>query len=281
MKVKTYRGKSLQEIINVLNAEYENSYAILSVNQKLKWKFFLFPKREVEVVVGIEEKVKVTKEKETPQNLIPSLSVPETREISDESVEKFLLSVEKPPHVEEGKPLVFFGPTGSGKTTHIGKTYIDLLNNGIEDIAVLSLDTFRLGAIEQLKIFCSVVDTPFQIAYEPEEFRDIVELLSEHKVILVDTPGVSISSESIEELMKFLKATETINILTIDASRDIDVLERYFKAFGSLFSGVAVTKLDEIEEEKIKLIRELIGDIPVYSVSYRQNLTEGFRRLWR
>ena len=57
MKVKTYRGKSLQEIIDVLNSEYENSYAILSINQKLKWRFFLFPRREVEVVVGIEEKI--------------------------------------------------------------------------------------------------------------------------------------------------------------------------------------------------------------------------------
>ena len=279
MKVKTYRGKSLQEIINVLNAEYENSYAILSVNQKLKWRFLLFPRREVEVVVGIEEKV--TKEKETSKDLFPSLSVPKSKKTSDETVEKFLLSVKKPSSVEEGKPLVFFGPTGSGKTTHIGKTYIDLLNNNIEDIAVISLDTFRLGAIEQLKIFCSVVDTPFQIAYEPDEFRDIVELLSEHKVILVDTPGVSISSESMEELVKFLRTTETINILTIDASRDIDVLERYFEAFNSLFNGIAVTKLDEVDEKKVELIRGLIGDIPVYSVSYRQNLTEGFERLWR
>ncbi len=279
MKVKTYRGKSLQEIISVLNAEYENSYAILSVNQKLKWRFFLFPKREVEVVVGIEEKI--TREKKTPKDSLSSLSVPKSEKTSNEVVEKFLLSVEKPSPVGERKPLVFFGPTGSGKTTHIGKTYIDLLNNSIEDIAVISLDTFRLGAIEQLKIFCSVVDTPFQIAYEPEEFRDIVELLSEHKVILVDTPGVSISSESVEELVKFLKATETINILTIDASRDIDVLEKYFEAFNSLLNGIAVTKLDEVDEKKAELIIELIGDIPVYSVSYRQNLTEGFERLWR
>ncbi|GAB6076235.1 flagellar biosynthesis protein FlhF [Desulfurobacterium crinifex] len=279
MKVKTYRGKSLQEIISVLNEEYENSYAILSVNQKLKWRFFLFPKREVEVVVGIEEKI--TKKEETSEVSLPSFPLTESKKTSNGAIEKFLVDVRKPSPVGEGKPLVFFGPTGSGKTTHIGKTYIDLLNNSIEDIAVISLDTFRLGAIEQLKIFCSVVDTPFQIAYEPDEFRDIVELLSEHKVILVDTPGVSISSESIEELVKFLRATETINILTIDASRDIDVLEKYFEAFNSLLNGIAVTKLDEIDEKKVELIRELIGDIPVYSVSYRQNLTEGFKRLWQ
>jgi flagellar biosynthesis protein FlhF len=276
MKVKTYRGKSLQEIIDVLNLEYENSYAILSINQKLKWRFFLFPRREVEVVVGIEEKI--VKEEKTQKS---PLLLPESRKVSDKTVENLLLKVEKPSPVEEGKPLVFFGPTGSGKTTLIGKTYIDLLKNGIEDIAIVSLDTFRLGAIEQLKLFCNVVDTPFQIAYEPGEFRDIVELLSEHKVILVDTPGVSISSESMEELVKFLKATETVNILTIDVSRDIEVLRRYFEGFNSLFSGVALTKLDEVGERKVELIRELIGDIPVYSVSYRQNLTEGFERLWR
>ena len=279
MKVKAYRGKSLQEIIDVLNAEYRNSYAILSVNQKLKWRFFLFPKREVEVVVGIEEKV--TKEEETHGDSLSSLSLSKPKKISDEAVEKFIVDVRRPSPVEEGKPLIFFGPTGSGKTTHIGKTYIDLLNSSIEDIAVISLDTFRLGAIEQLKIFCSVVDTPFQIAYESDEFRDIVELLSEHRVILVDTPGVSISSESIEELVEFLRATEAINVLTIDASRDIEVLEKYFEVFNSLFKGVAVTKLDEIDEKKVELIKELIEDIPVYSVSYRQNLTEGFKKLWQ
>ena len=79
MKVKTYRGKSLLKIIDFLNEEYGNSYAILSVNQKLKWRFFLFPKREVEVVVGIEEKV--TKEKETSRDLLPPLSVPESKKI--------------------------------------------------------------------------------------------------------------------------------------------------------------------------------------------------------
>jgi flagellar biosynthesis GTPase FlhF len=61
MRVKTYTGKNLQEVIDRLNQEYENSYAILSVNQKLRWKFFLFPSREVEVVVGIEERVKEKK----------------------------------------------------------------------------------------------------------------------------------------------------------------------------------------------------------------------------
>jgi flagellar biosynthesis GTPase FlhF len=125
------------------------------------------------------------------------------------------------------------------------------------------------------------VDTPFQVAYEPEEFRDIVELLSEHSVILVDTPGISISSESTDELIKFLNITKTINLLTIDASRDISVLKIYIEKFSSLLSGVAVTKLDEVSGEKLSEILELLGDISVYSVSFKQNLTEGFKRLWR
>ncbi len=276
MRVKTYTGKNLQEVIDRLNQEYENSYAILSVNQKLRWKFFLFPSREVEVVVGIEERVK--EKKVTPSPLSSKTSIETT---PNELIEEFVSKVSVPNPVERGKPLVFFGPTGSGKTTHIGKTYLDLLNSGVEDIAVISLDTFRLGAIEQLKIFCGVVDTPFQVAYEPEEFRDIVELLSEHSVILVDTPGISISSESTDELIKFLNITKTINLLTIDASRDISVLKIYIEKFSSLLSGVAVTKLDEVSGEKLSEILELLGDIPVYSVSFKQNLTEGFKRLWR
>ena len=276
MRVKTYKGKSLVKIIEQLNEEFGDSYAILSVNSRWKWKFFIFPRREVEVIVGIEEKEERKKEK--VENF---LYEPKTEETESELIESFLVNLKRPQPLGEGKPLIFFGPTGSGKTTHIGKTYMDLISSGFKDIAVVSFDTFRLGAIEQLKIFCSVVDTPFQVVYEPEEFRDVVELLSEHRVILVDTPGISISSQNVEELVKFLKATESVNILTIDASRDSQVLSKYLKAFSDLIDGIAVTKLDEVDEEKMYRLKELIGEYPVYSVSYKQNLTEGFRRLWR
>ena len=276
MRVKTYKGKSLVKIIEQLNEEFGDSYAILSVNSRWKWKFFIFPRREVEVIVGIEEKEERRKEK-----VESFLYEPKTEESESELIESFLVNLKRPQPLGEGKPLIFFGPTGSGKTTHIGKTYMDLISSGFKDIAVVSFDTFRLGAIEQLKIFCSVVDTPFQVVYEPEEFRDVVELLSEHRVILVDTPGISISSQNVEELVKFLKATESVNILTIDASRDSQVLGKYLKAFSDLIDGIAVTKLDEVDEEKMYRLKELIGEYPVYSVSYKQNLTEGFRRLWR
>jgi len=276
LRVKTYKGKSLVKIIEQLNEEFGDSYAILSVNSRWKWKFFIFPRREVEVIVGIEEKEERKKEK--VENF---LYEPKTEETESELIESFLVNLKRPQPLGEGKPLIFFGPTGSGKTTHIGKTYMDLISSGFKDIAVVSFDTFRLGAIEQLKIFCSVVDTPFQVVYEPEEFRDVVELLSEHRVILVDTPGISISSQNVEELVKFLKATESVNILTIDASRDSQVLSKYLKAFSDLIDGIAVTKLDEVDEEKMYRLKELIGEYPVYSVSYKQNLTEGFRRLWR
>ena len=276
MRVKTYKGKSLVKIIEQLNEEFGDSYAILSVNSRWKWKFFIFPRREVEVIVGIEEKEERRKEK-----VESFLYEPKTEEPESELIESFLVNLKRPQPLGEGKPLIFFGPTGSGKTTHIGKTYMDLISSGFKDIAVVSFDTFRLGAIEQLKIFCSVVDTPFQVVYEPEEFRDVVELLSEHRVILVDTPGISISSQNVEELVKFLKATESVNILTIDASRDSQVLSKYLKVFSDLIDGIAVTKLDEVDEEKMYRLKELIGEYPVYSVSYKQNLTEGFRRLWR
>ena len=278
MRVKTYRDRSLVKIIERLNEEFGNSYAILSVNNRWKWKFFIFPRREVEVIVSIEEK---GREKKDTQEPVVSFYKPKVQGSKDELIESFLADLKKPQPVSKGKPLVFFGPTGSGKTTHIGKTYMDLLSSGFKDIVVVSFDTFRLGAIEQLKIFCSVVDTPFQVVYEPEEFRDIVELLSEHGVILVDTPGISVSSQNVEELVKFLEITETTNVLTIDASRDVEVLSKYLKTFSGLTDGIAITKLDEVDEKKWERLKELVEEYPVYSVSYRQNLTEGFKRLWR
>ncbi|MEO2069634.1 MAG: hypothetical protein ABGX27_09045 [Desulfurobacteriaceae bacterium] len=277
MKVKTYKGKSLTGIIEQLNKAFGNSYAILSVNHRWRWKFFIFPSREVEVVVGIEEK----KEKSVQEFAQEPLIQVANYEPLERIIENFLASFKKPPPVGEGKALVFFGPTGSGKTTHIGKTYIDLVSSGLKDIAVMSCDTFRLGAIEQLKIFCGVVDTPFQVVYEPEEFRDMVEFLSGHKVILVDTPGVSVSSKNMEELVKFLNAAETVNIFTLDASKELSVIKKYLEAFNGMIDGIALTKLDEVDEAKLMELKQVIEDYPVYSVSYRQNLTEGFRRLWQ
>lgn len=77
-----------------------------------------------------------------------------------------------------GQKVAFIGPTGVGKTTCIAKlaTISKILHN--LDVGIISIDTYRLGAIDQLRIFSEIVDIDLLIAYEPEEMPALLKSLN-------------------------------------------------------------------------------------------------------
>jgi flagellar biosynthesis protein FlhF len=144
--------------------------------------------------------------------------------------------------------IALVGPTGVGKTTTIAKlsSVSKLLTH--KDVALISADTYRIGAIEQLKTFAAIATIPMDVVYEPSDVRQSLKEFQDKDVIYLDTVGRSQRNENdLIELQSFLKAAKPDEIhLVLNPSMSfktiLDVVER-FKVLHP--NRVLFTKLDE------------------------------------
>jgi len=73
--------------------------------------------------------------------------------------------------------LLISGPTGVGKTTTIAKLAATLAVKKQKKIGVVSIDTFRIGAIEQLKTYADIIDVPFYAVNNPEQLKELLKIV--------------------------------------------------------------------------------------------------------
>lgn len=105
--------------------------------------------------------------------------------------------------------VTLVGPTGVGKTTTLAKiaAAMKLFHN--RKVALISADTYRIAAIEQLQTFANIANIPMSVVYSPAEMQKAVLKYREKDVILIDTVGRSPkNTRQIQELQQFLEAAE-------------------------------------------------------------------------
>ncbi|HKM20623.1 MAG TPA: flagellar biosynthesis protein FlhF [Lachnospiraceae bacterium] len=105
------------------------------------------------------------------------------------------------PHVimptEHNSKVVFFvGPTGVGKTTTIAKIASKFCVNDKKKVALLTTDTYRIAAAEQLRTYANILDAPFRVIYSTEEITTAIEDFKSYDYILIDTAGHSHHNET-------------------------------------------------------------------------------------
>lgn len=93
------------------------------------------------------------------------------------------------PAEKKPKVIFFIGPTGVGKTTTIAKIASRFCVEQKKKIALLTADTYRIAAAEQLRIYANILEVPFRVIYTPEEVVLSVEEYQDYDYILVDTAG--------------------------------------------------------------------------------------------
>ena len=94
------------------------------------------------------------------------------------------------------KVLFFIGPTGVGKTTTIAKLASKLKVNDKKKIALLTTDTYRIAAAEQLRTYANILEVPFKVIYSADELIASLKEFSDSDFILIDTAGHSHNNES-------------------------------------------------------------------------------------
>ncbi len=151
-------------------------------------------------------------------------------------------------------PLVIalVGPTGAGKTTTAAKLATHPRVFGNRKVGLLGLDTYRIGAIEQIRTYAAIARLPCEVAYGVDDLDRARQALAGCEVILVDTPGRSPRQrqdrEFTEELLRRIAPTEVH--LTIPAGTAGHLARAMIKDLRSpRVSHLLVTKCDEAPDE--------------------------------
>jgi flagellar biosynthesis protein FlhF len=150
----------------------------------------------------------------------------------------------------DGRPLMIalVGPTGVGKTTTIAKLAATYQLKHQLRVGLITTDTYRIGAVDQLRTYAGIIGVPLRVAMTAVEARAAVEALADCDVILIDTAGRSpTDTRRLGELADMLALTrphETHLVLSSTAGEGS--LRHAVKGFGGLRPDrVILTKLDE------------------------------------
>lgn len=155
-----------------------------------------------------------------------------------------------PIKLKKGGPRIvaLVGPTGVGKTTTIAKLAAYYTVSRKAKIALVTIDTFRVGAVEQLKTYSRIMGVPLEVASTRKELEKAIALHEDKDLILIDTVGRSPKdSETIENLRDLLRSASTIEThLCVAATTRERELRSIVDSFSALpIKRLLFTKLDE------------------------------------
>jgi len=144
--------------------------------------------------------------------------------------------------------VALVGPTGVGKTTTIAKLAANYRLKRRQNVGLITVDTYRIAAVEQLRTYADIIDLPMQVVSTPREMREAVRRLSGMDLILMDTAGRSPRDEiKIQELKAFLTeagADEVHLVLSsVAGARSLEQTAGRFASVGT--TALILTKLDE------------------------------------
>ncbi len=149
---------------------------------------------------------------------------------------------------EEGFSVIaLLGPTGVGKTTTIAKL-AHVLRQWGKKVGLITIDSYRVGAIQQLQTYANIMELPFRVADTPYRLRECIGELSSFDMVLVDTGGRSQYNEiKIRELVPFFSKLPALRAyITLSANTEEKIQYEIIESFSVVEpSGLIFTKLDE------------------------------------
>ena len=286
MIIKKYIVNDMKEAVT--RAKYELGQDAIIISERIvkmgKW-YNPFKISKLEVTVALEESKKIEKDFkvdkpifETQDPLSKAIEVEDFYEKASEKVKNQLVNYcklhSKTDHnltrfeVKDflnaalkdncfGKKLeltrinVMIGPTGVGKTTTIAKIAAreHLMNK--KKVGLITMDTYRIGAVEQLKTYANILEIPFEVVNKQSEMVEKINLLGDCDIILIDTLGTSPKNQDkLEEINEyFLDIEEKINTYLVISSATerettLNILDKYQQLN---YDALILTKLDEAD----------------------------------
>ncbi len=199
-------------------------------------------------------------EERTRQLLVKSCrTVPGTETTAREITKRVLMEIHK--SISVFNPFIgsepaktkngfvgFVGPTGVGKTTTIAKLAADLHLKQKKKVGLISIDNYRIGAVEQLKTYAAIIGIPFITAFSLEDITNAAKKMQTRDVVLIDTAGMShLDASRLKELAELLDRYSEISIqLVLSATTKRTDMKEIVNHFSMLNpKSYVFTKLDE------------------------------------
>jgi flagellar biosynthesis protein FlhF len=181
--------------------------------------------------------------------------------------------------IDENKCRVvaLVGPTGVGKTTTIAKLAANYRLREKRRVGLITVDTYRVAAVEQLRTYADIIDLPMEVVATPREMREAVARMSHLDLVLMDTAGRSPRDEvKIQELKSMLGEAEPDEVHLVlsstAAARSLIATAERFAEAGT--TALLITKLDEANSlgNLVSLVRSC--RLPISYLTDGQNVPD-------
>jgi flagellar biosynthesis protein FlhF len=154
--------------------------------------------------------------------------------------------------LENQGAIALVGPTGVGKTTTVAKLAARFaVRHGAAQLGLITLDSYRIGAHEQLRSYGRILGVPMHVAQDGATLRELLSSLQGKRLVLIDTCGLSQRDERMEEMLGTLNAARfnmrpIRRMLLLNAASHAETLDEVARAWRAPdASGAILTKLDE------------------------------------
>ncbi|MBL4902531.1 flagellar biosynthesis protein FlhF [Desulfotalea psychrophila] len=173
--------------------------------------------------------------------------------------------------------VALVGPTGVGKTTTLAKIAARFLVKHSPNIGFITIDTYRIAAVEQLKVYGDIMNIPVEVVLSPEQLENALLNFREKDLVLIDTAGRSPQDElSINELASFLRPDFSIKKhLVLSATTRENELFNAMQRFSVLgIDNTIITKTDECTSLGLLLDIQVQEEIPFSYITNGQRVPE-------
>lgn len=150
----------------------------------------------------------------------------------------------------DGRPLTIalVGPTGVGKTTTLAKLAATFKLRDKKKVALITIDTFRIAAVDQLRTYANIINLPLHVVLSPQEMTEALHACRDFDVVLIDTAGRSQrDSDKLDDLREFIDSAEPHEVhLVLSSTCAQQVLDEAVDRFSRIrIDRIIFTKLDE------------------------------------
>ena len=181
--------------------------------------------------------------------------------------------------VNRGGVVALVGPTGVGKTTTLAKIAARFAaKHGNDQVALITMDHYRIGAFEQLATYGKIMGCPVKLAHDVSELEQILYQFRNRKLVLIDTAGMGQRDQRLYKQLDNLSANKRIpirNYLVLSATAQRRVLQEAVEYFQRVpLAGAILTKLDESVSLASALSVLIANKLPLNYVTDGQRVPE-------
>lgn len=207
----------------------------------------------------------------------PGLTVKQIKKVAHQEIVRLIKSHQKEANKKSPNIICFVGPTGVGKTTTIAKIAADYMLKEDKKVGLITSDTFRIAAVEQLRTYASILNIPIKVVETSEDIVEAMSNLSECDIVLMDTAGRNYQQKQyIADLESLLPEKDNIQIsLVLSLTSKYDDMKKIIENFKTIkMDQLVITKHDETSTSGAILNLIYRYSLPLRYIANGQNVPD-------